>query len=173
MWTLASQRRQISEQREFIGEQSATLALERAALSAAAEDRKWEQARQVGMRQEKHGSGSTAYVAGRPVSGWYWVVTVTNSSDAPLRQLEMGFGTAYVATEVHEEAVIPTQSDERRTHPLPLLGPNRQARFYSPRWPEATVENNRPRLIFTDDSGRRWTLDSFGSLAEAPAAPPA
>ncbi|MDX2616132.1 hypothetical protein [Streptomyces stelliscabiei] len=173
VWTLASQRRQITEQREFIGEQSATLALERAALSAAAEDRKWAQARQVVMHHEQHGLGFTIFDEGVPGTGPYWIVTVRNSSDAPIRQLKMMFGTAYIATEVYEEAVTATQSDERRTHPLALLGPNRQARFCSPRWSEERVQNNRPQLTFTDDDGHRWNLDSFGSLSEAPAAPPA
>lgn len=168
VWTLASQRRQITEQREFIGEQSATLALERAELNAAAEDRKWAQARQVRMQHHEEGTRGNS---GRLISADHWEVVVQNSSDAPIHQLEVRFGSAYVAAEVYELPATPIDSEERRTHPLYLLGPNRSARFASQRWPEATVHNNRPQLTFTDDNGRRWNLDSYGKLAEVPAAP--
>jgi hypothetical protein len=169
VWTLASQRRQIAEQRQFIGEQSATLALERAELSAAAEDRKWAQARQVSMYHRQWG---TEFEAGVLVGNNHWVVTVKNQSDAPIHQLEMRFGTAYLAAEVYQLPATPVDEEERRPHPLYVLGPGREARFVSPRWSEATVANNPPRLTFTDDNGRRWTLDSHGVLAEAPATPP-
>jgi hypothetical protein len=46
-WTLASQRRQLTEQREFIAVQAATLALERAELQASLHERRSLQARQV------------------------------------------------------------------------------------------------------------------------------
>ncbi|MGQ4471933.1 hypothetical protein ACN6K6_004719 [Streptomyces violaceoruber] len=164
---MLSQQQQIREQRLFIGEQSATLALERAELNAAAEDRKWAQARQVIMN---HGQSTTRLEAGVAVGYDHWNVTVENSSDTPIHQLEMRFGSAYVATVVYEAPLHPRLDEERRTHPLPLLGPNRSARFVSPRWSEATVDNNRPQLTFTDDNGRRWTLDSYGKLMEAPAA---
>ncbi|MFE7236103.1 hypothetical protein ACFVAF_36925 [Streptomyces sp. NPDC057596] len=175
VWTLASQRRQIAEQRQFIGEQSATLALERAELRAAAEDRKWAQARQVAMHHRKAGGsvdGEGNVVCDR------WVVTVQNTSDAPVHGVEVRFGTAYLASEVYELAPsavhnLSAEDGDRLVSPVYLLGPGRAVRFLSQQWPEATVHNNRPVLSFTDDNGLRWQLDSYGKLEEAPPQPQA
>lgn len=174
VWTLKSQRDQIDEQRAFIGEQSATLALEREALRAAAEDRRWGQARQVQMHHHK--SGSTTDNEGNAVGDDHWIVTVRNGSDAPVRDIEVRFGTAYVAAEVYELAPTAThnlgaQRGDRLVTPVHLLGPGRAVRFWSQRWPEASVHNNRPSMTFTDDSGVRWSLDSYGKLEEVPPAP--
>ncbi|MBK3569979.1 hypothetical protein [Streptomyces sp. MBT62] len=171
LWTLKSQRDQIGEQRAFIGEQSATLALERESLRAAAEDRRWAQARQVRMRHHK--SGSTTDAEGNPVRDDQWVVTVMNASDAPVHAVEVRFGTAYLADEVFELAPTAAHNwgaelGDRLMSPVHLLGPGRIVRFCSQRWPAATVHNNRPVLYFADDASARWMLDSYGKLEEVP-----
>lgn len=161
LWTLKSQRDQIGEQREFIAEQSQNLELERAELRAAAEDRKWAQARQVLVRHYMAPTGEQG--------AYYWKVTIKNPSDAPVHDVEVRFGAAYIAAEVHE--VLNTESlGERWTIPVHLLGAGRTAQFNSQRWPEATAHNNRPVVAFSDDSGLRWALDSYGKLEEAPSA---
>ncbi|CAL9515302.1 hypothetical protein [Streptomyces sp. enrichment culture] len=171
--TLKSQQKQIAEQRQFIAEQSATLALERAELRAAAEDRKWAQARQVAMHHRK---GASLVAGEGTVVDDHWVVTVHNTSDAPVRGVEVRFGTAYLASEVYELAPtavhnLGAQVGDRLGMPVHLLGPGRAARFLSQQWSEATVHNNRPVLFFTDDNGLRWQLDSYGKLEEAPPQP--
>ncbi|WP_392967206.1 hypothetical protein [Streptomyces sp. LN245] len=165
LWTLKSQRDQIAEQREFIGEQSATMALERAELHAAAEDRKWAQARQIRMSHRVIPSVDVS-------DGVLWKVMVENGSDAPAHGLTVRFGTAYLADEVHE-ATPDGGRGERWVVPLHLLGPGRDAWFTSQRWSETTAHNSRPSLEFTDDNGVRWTLDSYGKLEERPADPAA
>ncbi|MFI5685888.1 hypothetical protein [Streptomyces sp. NPDC051636] len=71
VWTMKSQRDQIREQRVFIGEQSATMALERAELRAAAEDRRWAQARRVRMMQRRLARRPTTRARPFPTTtGW-------------------------------------------------------------------------------------------------------
>jgi len=175
LWTLKSQRDQISEQRVFIAEQSATLTLEREALRAAAEERRWAQARQVHMHHHKRGGSADG--EGNVVED-HWVVTVVNSSDASVYGLEVRFGTAYLAAEVYELAPsaghnLGAQLGDRLVMPVHLLGPGRAVRFLSQRWSSSTVHNNRPTLTFQDDGGVRWVLDSYGKLDEVPPAPQA
>lgn len=169
--TIRSQREQIGEQRQFIAEQSATLELERAELRAAAEDRKWAQARQLRMHHHKAISRHIDGIAGEED---HWIVTILNTSDAPVHGIEVRFGTAYVAVEVYELAPSAThnlgaQLGDRLAAPVHLLGPGRAVRFKSQLWPASTLHNNRPSVTFTDDSGVRWTLDSYGKLEETPA----
>jgi len=174
LWTLKSQRDQLREQRAFIGEQSATLALEREALRAAAEDRRWAQARLVRMHHRKAG-GEEDGMGGR-IGCDHWDVTVVNSSDAPVREVEVRFGTAHIAAEAYlwnphwSDTGVPSRG-ERVSLPVHLVGPGRGARLLSQRWPEATVHNNLPMLYFTDDSGVRWVLDPYGKLEELPPEP--
>ncbi|MFD8722365.1 hypothetical protein ACFV2H_31410 [Streptomyces sp. NPDC059629] len=70
-WTLKSQRDQIAEQRALIADQAATLALERAALVDAAEDRKRAQAESVTW--ETNG----------------WVAVLANHSNAPITDVRL------------------------------------------------------------------------------------
>ncbi|MFI1723918.1 hypothetical protein [Streptomyces sp. NPDC020489] len=161
--TLKSQRDQIDEQRAFIGEQSATLALERAELRALAEDRKWHQARQVSMQSRRISDGG---------GGSYWLVLVVNGSDAPIRDLHVRFGDAYLPTETHEVREVgvdflQSRIGETWTHPLYSLGPERAVRFRSQSWQPHVAHNSRPSLKFSDDNGIRWGLDHHGTLAEA------
>ncbi|MEU3287826.1 hypothetical protein [Streptomyces longwoodensis] len=172
--TITSQREQIGEQRDFIAEQSRfmdeqrqNLELERAELRAAAEDRKWAQARQLKMVCRT--ASSTSDDEGNAGDHDHWVVTVINYSDASVHEMDLRFGTAYVASEVWKwnrhwlSDRVPT---ERLTRPVPVLGPGRAVRFLSQRMSLATLENSRPTLFFTDDGDARWTLDSDGQLDE-------
>ncbi|MET8011573.1 hypothetical protein ABZU86_09785 [Streptomyces sp. NPDC005271] len=168
--TIKSQRQQIAEQRQFIADQSTNLQLERSALHAAAEDRKWSQARQIRMHHRQ--VGATTDGQGNAVGPDHWEVTVQNSSEAPVHEVDVRFGTAYLAAEVYEvppSAVHGPNPGERTTRPLHLLGAGRVVRFVSQHWSAATVHNNRPQLLFTDDNGVQWALDSYGKLEEAPA----
>lgn len=173
--TIQSQRQQIGEQQAFIAEQTQfmdeqrqNLELERAELRAAAEYRKWSQARQVRMEAVKVPQVENGIPSAK------WTVTVTNLSAIPVTNLEVRFGSAYVAAEVCEW--VPEYLGEARgrrggrlLHPAPILGPERAARFFSQEWPAATAHNNRPVLLFTDAGGVRWRLDSYGKLEEVPA----
>ncbi|MFC7906456.1 hypothetical protein [Streptomyces nigra] len=163
VWTLASQRVQIREQREFIAEQAQNLTLERAELRAAAEGRKWSQARQVSMEDERLSDGG---------GGEFWMVQVFNGSDAPIRDLHVRFGDAYLPSETHEVREVgidPLQSviGETWVHPLHSLGAGRAVRFTSQAFQPHTAHNSRPSLKFTDDNGIRWAVDHLGVLAEA------
>lgn len=174
VWTLKSQRDQIGEQRDFIAEQSATLALERQELRAVAEDRKWAQARHVHLHF--HATGSVTDGEGNVVGDDQWIATVLNSSDAPVHDVDVRFGEAHLPAEVYEIAPTAVHNwgaslGDRVVPPVHLLGPGRAVRFFSPRWTPTVVHNNRPSVTFTDDSGVRWALDSKGRLDEVPRAP--
>ncbi|MEU5908929.1 hypothetical protein ABZ780_31760, partial [Micromonospora sp. NPDC047467] len=174
VWTLASQRSQIREQRQFIAEQSANLALEREELRAAAAARREAQAKQVHMNYQVEGGSWDS--EGNVVGYDHWEVRIRNGSDDPLRDVEVRFGTAYLAAEVYEvppSAFSGPNPGERRSLPVHLLGPGRVLRFLSPQWSEATVDNNRPTLFFTDDGGVRWALDWQGKLEETQPEPQA
>jgi len=176
--TIKSQRQQIGEQREFIGEQLGFMAeqrqnleLERAELRAAAEYRRWAQARQIAMHHRR---------TGRDSEGHGWAVTVQNPTDAPVRHVEVRFGSAYLASEAFDWPAFDPEPRDLRviprgdtySLPLDLLGPGRAARFISQRWTSAIAHNNRPTLYFTDDAGARWSLDSYGKLEEMPSDDP-
>ncbi|MFE9127080.1 hypothetical protein ACFYOF_16945 [Streptomyces sp. NPDC007148] len=169
VWTLKSQRDQIREQQRFIGEQQATMDLERTELRAVAEDRRTAQAKRVRMHHRK--AGATTDWQGAEVPDDHWVVTVVNESDVPIRQVEVHFGTAHRASEVHEWHLgwheSRTGQGERLMTPVHLLGPRRAAEFQSQSWSPSTVHNNPPTLYFTDGDGGRWSLDSSGDLKES------
>lgn len=169
--TIKSQRQQIGEQRQFIGdqlrfmdEQRQNLELERTELRAAAEARRVAQALRVRLTDTLLPVG-TEGAALRSTE-------VVNGSDKPIRDLEVRYGTSYIAAEVY--AAIGSQDrgplalGERWITPLPLLGAARAAVFRSQAWPDSTANNNRPTLCFTDEAGVRWSLDSYGKLDELP-----
>ncbi|MEU8555950.1 hypothetical protein AB0C80_18440 [Streptomyces anthocyanicus] len=172
--TLASQRAQIREQRQFIGEQSANLALEREELRAAAAARREAQAKCVQMNARK--AGGLPNLDGQIFNHDHWEVRVRNSSDAPIHDVDIRFGTAYLPGEVFEIPGVAFEGPnpgERTSRPVHLLGPGRALRFLSQRWSSTVVHNNRPTLSFNDNAGVRWTLDSRGKLEEAPPEPQA
>ncbi|MEY2244688.1 hypothetical protein AB8A21_17545 [Streptomyces sp. BF23-18] len=173
--TIKSQREQIGEQQEFIAEQTRfmddqrqNLEMERVELRAVAEERRLTQARRVRMHHVKAGGGTDGQGVTTPHD--HWRVIVVNESDAPIRQVEVRFGTVYLASEVHEwniRRVDPMgPPDERTMAPVPLLGSQRALLFTSQQWPSASVHNNRPVLHFTDVNGVRWSLDTKVDLQE-------
>ncbi|MBP8532369.1 hypothetical protein [Streptomyces sp. MK37H] len=162
--TLRSQQKQIQEQREFIAEQSATMALERAELSAAAEDRRTAQARQIRMRPQTDGGRDDG--GGGRVGYDHWRVHVDNGSDSPIHDIHMRFGTAYVAVSATEQEAARLPDAGRRPPRVHLIGPRRTVTFESQSGTEAFVDNNRPHVYFTDDVGVRWHLDQDGKLEE-------
>ncbi|MER6235942.1 hypothetical protein ABT185_07680 [Streptomyces clavifer] len=161
--TIRSQRQQITEQREFIGEQSANLTLERAELRAAQEERKWAQAKQVVMTFRT--AGFTEQDGAGGLIGYdRWDVHVVNGSDEPVRDVLVRFGDTYNAVEAVEMDSRHLPDEGRRGVPVAVMGPGRDVLFSSPRWAEATVDNNRPAVQFTDAAGAVWCLDQQGVL---------
>lgn len=161
--TIRSQRKQIQEQRVFIGEQSANLTLERAELRAALKARRWAQAKQVVMACETRGFSG---VDEEGVEFGYdrWSVLVTNGSDEPVADVSVRFGDTYNAASAVEVDAQDLPDQGRRVLPVSVIGPGRQVRFESSRWPEATVDNNRPKVWFSDAAGATWVLDHDGAL---------
>ncbi|MDX2807407.1 hypothetical protein [Streptomyces scabiei] len=171
--TIRSQRQQIGEQRAFIAEQTRfmndqrqNLELERAELRAVAEDRRWTHAKHI-LVQAKN-----TYVTLNGEPARKWRVTVVNSSDAPVTEIEVRFGTTHTAVSAYEWHVKPEQVGarqigERLTLPLPVLGPGTAMRAFSESWQDDTAILNRPTLFFTDSDSVRWSLDSYGKLTEA------
>ncbi|MFJ7100172.1 hypothetical protein [Streptomyces albogriseolus] len=177
VWTLASQRRQIGEQRGFIAEQTALMAaqrqnleLERAELRAAAEARRMGQARRVRMVFHPWGgSGEDRY--GNATGYDRWRVEVENGSGDAIHDVTVRFGDAYVAASATENEGVHHPDRGRRPVPVPLIASGHVVVFESPSLSEVTVDNNRPALLFTDGGGVRWRRDSYGKLEEAPAEP--
>lgn len=158
--TIRSQRKQIDEQRVFIGEQSANLTLERAELRAALETRRWAQAKQVSMTYTTRATLSSGTITG--YEGWS--VVVTNGSDEPLADVLVRFGDTYNAASAAELSAAGLPDQGRRGLPVSVIGPGRRVRFESPRWPEATVDNNLPTVWFSDAAGEVWVLGCDGVL---------
>ncbi|MFF8412840.1 hypothetical protein [Streptomyces omiyaensis] len=164
--TLRSQQRQLREQQQFIGEQSQNLQLERAELLAAAEDRRTAQARKANMVFNVVGEGNDG--SGRPTAYDHWGVYFQNGSDEAFFNVTVRFGDAYLAASVVEQSAMEHPDHGRRTLPVDQLGAHRALTFESPRWPEATVDNNYPTAYFTDASGQRWKLDRHMTLTPQP-----
>ncbi|MEU9298818.1 hypothetical protein [Streptomyces sp. NPDC048266] len=146
---LKSQRQQIQEQREFIAEQSANLALERQALHAQAEDRKVAHARQI-------------------TADWYvGMVRLLNASNAPITDVTAMFGEQ-PSPKGHE--VVPAglgnhqQLRGEYEMPVAVVGAGRTYAFAAP---DRDVEG-AVRVLFTDEDGQRWSLDVDGALESVP-----
>ncbi|MEU6416045.1 hypothetical protein [Streptomyces spiralis] len=175
LWTLKSQRQQIGEQRQFIAHQSQFMAeqqqnleLERAELRAQADERRVSQARQIAM--EFHTWGGTGEGVYGPTGYSQWRVEVKNNSEDPIHEVTVRFGDAYNATSAEENEGFHHPDRGRRSVPVALIPAGHTVVFKSPEWgEEATVDNNRPALFFTDDGGVRWRRDSYGKVEEAPA----
>ncbi|MFE5258253.1 hypothetical protein [Streptomyces coelicoflavus] len=173
--TIRSQRQQIGEQQVFIVEQTRfmdeqrqNLELERNELRAQAEERRISQARLIQM--SFHTSGSSGGDGAGGLIGYIaWQVEVENTSDDPIHDVTVRFGDAYTAATATEREGFHHPDGGRRSVPVALIPAGHTVLFESPEWPEATVDNNRPALMFTDDGGRRWRRDSYGKLEEAPA----
>lgn len=153
VWTLKSQRDQIGEQRSFIAEQSANLALERQELMAVVQERREEQARAIKLE----------------VTPPY--VKVRNSSSDPItdvRCLEDGLPPVRAAVSSGEGAEASLSMALNQLHGqelerLDVLGVARLGWFQRRGGLSGAVE-----ISFTDDRGVRWALDSNGKLKEVP-----
>ncbi|MFF7123812.1 hypothetical protein [Streptomyces sp. NPDC008240] len=168
LWTLKSQRDQIAEQRVFIAEQSETLELERAELRALAAERRARQARQITMRPQLGGDRGPRTALDLELEGYdRWHVDINNASDEPIRDVLVRFGDAYNARLAVILEAVEMPENGRRPVPVHTVGAGHTARFESPSWgSQATVDNNRPVVSFTDAAGNRWTLDEHGELRE-------
>ncbi|MFF5285204.1 hypothetical protein [Streptomyces sp. NPDC013171] len=157
--TLRSQRRQLDEQRAFIGEQSANLQLEREILRADADDRKRGQARQVTMQYLMQGAGTGE----EPVE--YWQVKVVNRTAEPIHDVSVQCGVRISATSVLLHGATQT---ERGPHPVPLgiLSSGFLAEFRTDFSPRGTLNAERPVVFFKDNAGVRWRLDEHGDLSQ-------
>ncbi|WP_262702241.1 MULTISPECIES: hypothetical protein [Streptomyces] len=157
VWTLASQRRQIGEQREFIAEQSANLALEREELRAAAEERRWGQARQIVLNAvvTKGESGLTATATA------VWVALVRNASSVSIRNVEMRFGGESPAQTTQEKPAYEVDIGHDVTIATGAL-----YSFESTRGDDEYLRQHPPVMHFEDVHGRRWQLDRFGALTD-------
>ncbi|MEU0783269.1 hypothetical protein ABZ341_17060 [Streptomyces sp. NPDC006173] len=150
VWTLKSQRDQIGEQRVFIAEQSATLALERAALVNAAADRRRAQAEEIVW--ERHG----------------WALVLTNHSRGPIADVRLQHPSGVLDTGSVEHTAASTNGIMLHpvAEPYPVLGSSQQLGCTRPeRSPDPVI------AMFTDDSGVRWRLDEHGKLDEIPSTP--
>ncbi|MDT0387836.1 hypothetical protein [Streptomyces dubilierae] len=154
LWTLKSQRDQIDEQRQFIAEQSATLALERQELLANAQDRREEQARKINIE----------------VTPPY--VKVLNFSDDPVtdvRCLEDGQPPIRAASSRAEGAeaalsmVLEQLQGQEQTH-IDTLGVGRIGWFQRRSDPSRT---GAVEIAFTDAAGVRWVKTHLGELRQA------
>ncbi|MGX1221973.1 hypothetical protein [Streptomyces ambofaciens] len=183
--TITSQRQQIGEQQVFIAdqtqfmdEQRQNLELEREELRAVAEDRRTAQAKRVKMHSRKAGASTDGQGVATPDD--HWVVTVLNESDAPIRQVEVRFGSAYNSAEVYEwntgwNLAGGPRSSDRLLQLVDFIGPGRAVRFESQRYSSAAVHNNRPVLFFSDENDARWALSARGNLGasrQEPGNPP-
>lgn len=154
VWTLASQRRQIGEQRDFIEQQSELLALERHELLAAAQGRREEQARKIEL----------------DVTPPY--VRVLNRSDDPIsdvRCLEDGQPPVRAASSRSEGAeaalsMVLEQLHGQEQEYLDTLGVGRIGWFQRRSDPSRT---GAIEISFTDAAGIRWTKTHLGELRQA------
>jgi hypothetical protein len=147
--TLRSQRQQIAEQQAFIAEQSQNLQMERDELRAAAEDRRYAQARQIDT--ELRGLG----------------VRVYNNSDAPIADVlvTLGEAPAHHAAEVFDALDRHSRTSGEYIVPMPVMGARR---CFSFRGAGDVDPGPNFDVYFTDDAGVRWHLDQLGKLVEVP-----
>ncbi|AYD81689.1 hypothetical protein SEA_KROMP_88 [Streptomyces phage Kromp] len=178
IWTLASQRTQIREQRQFIAEQSANLALERAELQATLTERREDQARHVAfavkaLRSDSSlNSGTGEYEARGP---YYWRAEVHNFSGQPLHDVAVR-SNSYALQHAYSAgpAEVPIRTrlmrflGEEEETPVAVVGDDSAYIFKSEPLGEDVSALERPACHFTDNSGVRWRLDEHGDLRELP-----
>lgn len=155
LWTLKSQRKQIDEQRAFIGEQAANLRLERAELMAAAQVRREEQARAVTLAPTRQ------------------YASIRNNSNDPIREvactdggapLERVFVTVDTANPNHSAEMLAAIIQGSANAPAPIVGVGCGASF-----PRDQENQGQLSFTFTDAAGIRWERDELGGLTEVPA----
>ncbi|MFJ7067506.1 hypothetical protein [Streptomyces sp. NPDC101115] len=159
-WTLKSQRDQIREQREFIGEQQTNLHIEREILRADADERRRGQARQVEM-----GPLILQDVGPGGAEGQHWRVTAVNRSAEPIHEVSVHCGADIRATSARLSGGA-NQGSQPRTAPIEILGSNCSAKFETDNFPQGVLGSTRPVLFFTDNARARWRLDEHGDLSQ-------
>ncbi|WP_137961633.1 hypothetical protein [Streptomyces sp. SGAir0924] len=173
--TITSQRQQIGEQQAFIAEQTRfmdeqrqNLELERVALRATAEERKWAQARQVHLDEASWQTDSVSGPEDAPEPSFRGRFVLSNRSDAPVTDVEARFGD-HTATEVYswEEDRRQRRGAQHAEVRVQRLGPRRAILCLSPVVTRDTVRSN-PLMTayFTDVDGVRWSLSPNGELKE-------
>ncbi|MBT2391652.1 hypothetical protein J7E87_19990 [Streptomyces sp. ISL-1] len=160
--TLKSQQKQISEQQEFIAEQAENLHLERRALIAAAEDRRWEQVRQVHFTAVVTKGEGGLGPGGRPlVNTAVWVAMVTNSSQGPINSVQVAFGEDQPTEVLQEKPSYEVVVEEASTIPAGGVWV-----FDSPRGTNEYLNDRQPMVTFVDVHGNAWQLDRFQKISE-------
>ncbi|MER5534526.1 hypothetical protein [Streptomyces mirabilis] len=155
--TLRSQQKQIAEQRDFITAQAANLRLERSELQAQIADRHAAQARQI--RLSIHAEGAELNdETGDMENADQWIVTVTNTSDAPIYDVSATFGG--------QESQWVSTDHRAGGGPVRVLSRTRSATFDSPRLEPARLTSSRPIVRFRDADGSWWQLLADEQLKE-------
>jgi hypothetical protein len=178
IWTLASQRKQIREQRgfideqsQFIGEQRAfiqrqseVLALQERELVALADERARAQAQRVTMVAVVRDGPEELYPG--IVNSRCWEATVRNDSNETIRDVNVRCGTDGTDAVLD---VVPGGIDDgppqRTMAPVGAIGPGRAFSFFLTPGASTQIGNNPPVVTFTDANGRRWQIDHSGSRA--------
>ncbi|WP_338907063.1 hypothetical protein [Streptomyces nigra] len=155
--TMKSQQKQIREQRQFIAEQSANLALEREELRIVALERREKQARSIYI-EEGYGDRILGLLE--------------NGSEAPIYDLVIQFGIEV------PKAGKPINGERRfRYGPTTTLEPGRLPRAVLGSGEAVTFELLRDAgervITFRDDAGICWRISAHGKLEEMPQAPTA
>ncbi|MCX4622799.1 hypothetical protein ACF09G_13080 [Streptomyces albogriseolus] len=177
VWTLASQRRQISEQQQFIAEQTAFMAeqrqnlvLERAELEAALEERRREQAGQVRFEVSTYALRDDIDDEGNYVESeeYHLHAHVRNESREPLHEVTVRLGEVDMPEAWEFKDITPRYGPtmmrvgEDLVPPL-LIAAETNITFRA--GPFRGELADRPVLLFTDNDGLRWQLDEHGDLS--------
>ena len=165
IWTLASQRAQIKEQREFIALQSANLVLERAELEATLAERRSEQARHVHVEVTRERTeGPLDDRGGRTSSREYtFYVFVRNGSSAPVRDVTAYVGDIEASTAWRFGISVSKQLGALKLRegdepvPVPVAGATTNLAF--PFGPFTGDLSGPVKVLLTDNNGIRWRLD--------------
>ncbi|WP_405018161.1 hypothetical protein [Kitasatospora sp. NBC_00070] len=156
LWTLASQRNQIDEQRRFIGRQDVVLAHQLTEFQALAEVRRWEQAKQI--KRTAKDRPYPMYAASGFDGSSGLAIDVMNGSDAPIYQVAVvgdveSAGVALVRPEGGWEDA-----------PVQTLAPGLTARFFLVPGKMRDAYITQPLVSFDDKSDQRWSLDEYHDL---------
>ncbi|WP_371648035.1 MULTISPECIES: hypothetical protein [unclassified Streptomyces] len=175
IWTLASQRQQIGEQRTFIDEQSQfmgeqrafiqrqseVLGLQERELVALAEERAKMQAQRVSMLAVMRAGPEELYPGIE--NSRCWEVSVQNNSDEVIRDVDVRCGP-YLADAVWDMTPGRTEdgNPQRVTAPVAVIGPGRSSSFFLTPGVATHIANYPPVLAFTDANGQNWQFDHHG-----------
>ncbi|MDV9190473.1 hypothetical protein R6L23_20010 [Streptomyces sp. SR27] len=161
LMTLASQRKQIGEQQDFIERQSEVLALQERELVAVASDRTRAQARRISMLASMRDAPPELYPGIE--NGRCWEVTIRNESDEAIRDINVRCDP-YSADAVWDYTPGRTEdgNPKRVGAPVAVLGPGRIVAFFLTPGAAPHIGNYPPVLTFADADGQRWSVDQHG-----------